>query len=368
MTVGAAVRRLQRLKCADPISLVLIAACTIAGCGGGGPKPRPPPPVTPQLETVPYGALGAGGIVFLRADFSTAGGRDGIYLIDAARAISTFEFLGGATWYANSPAASPDGQSIAYTRYTDNSSLFDVYTAHVDGSGERQVSAFPGQDGPVTWTPDGSALVYDAAAADYSFNLYRQAATSVGTSGGEQITHFPYLCGSPCPLTYGDADRAAVSPSGQIAWANHSTIELTSPDGSAISTLYTLPPAAPGEWAAVHGTAWSPDGTRLAFVTLAGTTANGMAGERHKLSVTVIDKDGANESVVTTVPASGSVEIGGFSDIYSICWSADGSHFVFNVPDGDPQSHLWVVNVDGSGLTQVTTASGVWDMSVSCTH
>ena len=78
--------------------------------------------------------------------------------------------------------------------------------------------------------------------------------------------------------------------------------------------------------------------------------------------------DGTNASVVATVPASGSMEIGGFADVYSLCWSADGARFVFSVPDGDPQSHIWVVNVNGSELTQVTSAPGVWDFSVSCTQ
>jgi len=110
------------------------------------------------------------------------------------------------------------------------------------------------------------------------------------------------------------------------------------------------------------------DGNHVAFVTLAGVLANGIAGERQKLSIAVIDADGTNGSVVATVPASGSMEIGGFADVYSLCWSADSARFVFSVPDGDPQSHIWVVNVDGSELTQVTSAPGVWDFSVSCTQ
>ena len=349
------------------VRLMLLAACAVGGCGGGGsrsPAPPPPRPLAHQLEAVAFGALGTGKILFLRADFSTAGGRDGIYLIDADRGAANFEFAGGPAWYPNAPTVSPDGRSVAYTRYTDNNTMFDVYTANLNGSGERQMSDFPTQEGPASWTADGKELVFFAAGSDWIYNLYRQAAASAAASSREQITHFPGSCGQQCPPLPGDATgRVSVAPSGQIAWSTGSTIELTTPDGSTTAALYTLPPAAPGTIATVRSPVWSPDGTHLAFVTLVSAQAT---GERQQVDITVVDAQGANEAVVATVPASGSVGIGGYSDIYSLCWTADGARFVFNVPDGNPQSHIWVVAVDGAALTQVTSAAGVWDLSVSC--
>ena len=351
--------------------VLLLGASALGGCGGGGaPKvdPQPSPSLSAhRLEQVPFGALGAGKVVFLRADYSTTGGRDGVYLIDADRATATFEFAGGSTWFPNAPTVSPDGSSVAYTRYTDTNTAFDVYAANLNGSGEHRISAFPVQEGPPSWTPDGRELVFYAAGADWLYNLYRQSAASSAATSLEQLTHYSSSCASQCPGALTTlTDRVAVSPSGQFAWVSDSTIELTAPDGSTTTAIYTLPAAAPGTSAAVHAPVWSPDGQHLGFLTLVIGNQNGMPGERQAIIVTVIDADGGNETIIATAAASGAVEIGGYADAYSLCWTPDGARFVFNVPDGDPQSHLWVVNVDGSALTQVTSAPGVWDMSVSC--
>jgi Tol biopolymer transport system component len=312
-------------------------------------------------------ALGAARVAFLRADFSTTGGRDGVYLIHAARATATFEFVGGPAWYPNAPTVSPDGRSVAYTRYTDLNTMFDVYVSGLDGSSERQASAFATREGPASWTPDGRELFYYAAGPDWVYNLYRQPADATAAGSRVQVTRFTGSCGSQCPPLVGDlTGRVVASSSGQIAWATARSIELTAADGSTTEAIYTLPAAPAGTVVTVHAPAWSPDAEHIAFLTLVSADANGDAGERRQVIVTVIDAAGGNESVVATVPASGSVEIGGYSDIYSLCWTPDGSQFVFNVPDRDPQSHLWVVNADGSALTQVTSAPGVWDMSVSC--
>jgi Tol biopolymer transport system component len=371
-TVAAAAGPGHRPRRAGLARLLLLGAFSLGGCSGGGNGPQippPPPPGAHQLELAPFAALGSGKIVFLRADFSTTGGRDGVYLIDADRAASTFEFVGGPAWYPNAPTVSPDGRSVAYTRYTDGNTMYDVYVANLDGSREQQITAFPTQEGPASWTPDGRELVFYAAESDWVYNLYRQAADKSAASSREQITHFSGSCGGQCPLLSSDATgRVSVSPSGQIAWTTGSTIELTEPDSGATQAIYTLPPDAPATSAALYAPVWSPDGSHLGFVTLVRAQASGVPAERQRLVVTVIDAEGTNQSVVAAVPASGLLDIGGYSDVYSLCWTADGARFVFNVPDGDPQSHLWVVNVDGSALTQVTSAPGVWDLSVSCSR
>lgn len=51
------------------------------------------------------------------------------------------------------------------------------------------------------------------------------------------------------------------------------------------------------------------------------------------------------------------------------CWSPDGSKLVFNkFIEGYHFSHLYLINVDGSGLSQVTFAEDVSDWSVSWSY
>ena len=75
---------------------------------------------------------------------------------------------------------------------------------------------------------------------------------------------------------------------------------------------------------ALHGPAWSPDGTRIAF-SLSGT-------------LEVMNADGTN------VHQLGADIVGS-----ELAWSPDGSQIVFARDSG-----LWEVGADGSGLHQLT--------------
>lgn len=81
----------------------------------------------------------------------------------------------------------------------------------------------------------------------------------------------------------------------------------------------------------------------------------------------VMDAEGGGGRTIAGVPVHGEVlgEIGQ-SNAISLCWMPDNSHSVFNVPESTYVSHRWLVRADGSGLTQLTTALGAYDFSVSC--
>jgi dipeptidyl aminopeptidase/acylaminoacyl peptidase len=344
---------------------ILVGICTLCGCGsgGGGPVPPKPPPGAHTLEAVSYDRLGVGKIVFHRADFSGAGWRDGVYMIDPVTRTSSFEFDVGGGW-----DVSPDGLMIAYIRVTDKNTLSDVYVANLDGSAERQASAFPAPEGPPSWTPDGRYIIFDAAGTDYNYNLYRQPPVLPTASELVQITNFPNT--TACPTLAGPpaVERVSISPSGQIVWiCGGGTIEVTAPDGSTTTAIYALPPTAP-RFTELHASSWSPDGQRIAFLVLIRASLNGEIGERQQMLLKVLDAQGQNESVLATVASSGLQDPGGLTDIYSLCWANDGSRVFFNVADGNTQAHIWIVNADGSGLMQVTNAPMVWDHDISCSR
>jgi len=81
---------------------------------------------------------------------------------------------------------------------------------------------------------------------------------------------------------------------------------------------------------------WSPDGTKIAF-------ASDRDGE---LSIYVMDGDGSNITRVTSTPVA-----------FSPTWSPDGTKLAFEGlrPFQDANdSDIWIVNEDGTGLTNVT--------------
>ncbi len=352
---------------------ILMGSGSLTGCGGGGSGSAAPtpPPGSHTLEAVPFGQLGAGKVVFNRADMVGRGWRDGIYMIDPVSNTSSFEFGAGAGWYPSGPQVSPDGLSVAYARWTDANTLFDVYVANLNGSAARQVSAFPGQDGPPSWTPDGLQIAYYASAQIGSENFYRQPPVMPTGAQRVQITNFPPTATS-CPVIAEYTDRVSISISGQIVWICAASIELTAPDGSLTTAIYTLAASTP-PYTELHAATWSPDGLHIAFLELfrAAYTAGPGPGERKQMVLNVVDALGQNPTVLATVASSGLQDLGGEDNINSLCWAADGSRIFFNVPDGtdgNEQAHLWAVNADGSGLIQVTHAAGVWDHSVSCSR
>jgi len=77
----------------------------------------------------------------------------------------------------------------------------------------------------------------------------------------------------------------------------------------------------------------------------------------------LMNADGSNQVVLAAPQASGR-GYGGQGEL-SLSWSPDGSKIVFNRPEGDLVSHLYLINADGSGLVQVTSAAGVVNRNVS---
>jgi hypothetical protein len=112
-----------------------------------------------------------------------------------------------------------------------------------------------------------------------------------------------------------------------------------------------IPEAAPvrvtGEWSGWDVTA-SPDGMRIAY-----TCTNG-----HGTGICVADRYGANVRVLTTTTIRADQP----------AWSPDGTRIAYRrwAPGGSPgpfnPSHIWVVNADGTGHTNLTGNSpeGSW--------
>jgi len=63
--------------------------------------------------------------------------------------------------YDNFPSWSPAGDRVAFTSFRNND--FDIYTIRPDGSGLRQLTTAPGNDGHSVWSPDGKFLLFSSS-------------------------------------------------------------------------------------------------------------------------------------------------------------------------------------------------------------
>ena len=115
--------------------------------------------------------------------------------------------------------------------------------------------------------------------------------------------------------------------------------------------LYTITPGGaatkvPGTLPGDDHAVWSPDGSRIAF----------MSGSATNYEISVMNANGTGRRQITATP---------FAE-EEPTWSPDGSRIAFAAKDPDDATatdlEIWVINADGSGLTQLTnTANGVRD-------
>lgn len=125
------------------------------------------------------------------------------------------------------PAWSPDGERIKYLQSEDSKNIgapdnFDIWVMNADGSDRRPLADSPVMDEDGWWSPNGLKIAY-------------QSLSSAG---------FPYW------------------PGGKHSYEHKSEIWVMNADGSDKRCLLSIP----FPYGLIREAAWSPDGTRLAFV------------------------------------------------------------------------------------------------------
>jgi TolB protein len=61
----------------------------------------------------------------------------------------------------NFPAWSPNGDLIAFTRFSEDD--YDIYTIRPDGTGLKRPTTTPGNDAHEIWSPDGKQILFSSA-------------------------------------------------------------------------------------------------------------------------------------------------------------------------------------------------------------
>ena len=215
------------------------------------------------------------------------------------------------------PSLSPDRQRLVFSSMRDRAEL-DLYLLDIGLRTVTRLTSGPGfhRVGRQAWSPDGSRIVFSAAASgSSSFHVY---VLSLATGDLLQLTADPRAS---------DFD-AAWSPDGSsIAFCRIRemddgvfavTVErMSAVDGSGIIRL--------AEDAC--GPAWSPDGSRIAFTS-------GLEDEFATNRVGVVDAAGGPVAFLTT----------GFSPI----WSPDGGSMVYHIGGG-----LVIAELSGQVLSNV---------------
>lgn len=243
------------------------------------------------------------------------------------------------------PAWSPDGNLIAYTRDLG----YRVFTVGVEGGDERQLTEGPYEFNPV-WSPDGKKLAFthnpffDFGISVINADGTRQQRITVGEGDQSPVwspdsTRIAYsnvegiwvinANGSDRRLIlgrkYGYPDLTWSHDSGLIAYTNNG-IWVMDADGTnriQLTVGYGNEPA------------WSPDGTRIAFVR-----------SDESRGLWVMDADGTGERQLASDYSK------------SPAWSPDSTRIAYETNRGG-NTGIGVIRADGTEGRQITTDQGV---------
>jgi len=224
------------------------------------------------------------------------------------------------------PNWSPDGKKILYAMYKGE--IANLYIIHSDGSGRTTVpDEADFQDTPC-WSPDGTEVAYTTVAPDGERNIIK--VVKIDGSGQyfveDKERGLGYQTWSPIEALFALEFSLGGPPD---------IYTMSALDGSNRTQLTNDPKL--DEWPA-----FSRDGKQIAW-------AHGVEGDK---DIWVMNVDGSDKRKVTNNVAIG--------DSYP-SFSPDGSQIAFTSGgEGGPTS-IYIVNLDGTGLTKIATgANPAW--------
>jgi Tol biopolymer transport system component len=245
---------------------------------------------------------------------------------------------------------SPDGKRFLFEGWDDTDpSRTGIYVSEgfsLAGAAPVQITHALLHDIALAWSPDGTRLlliqVTRCPEGDCNGgNLY-----VVDADGSDLIRLNPEgtfaSCCGPASWSPDGTQVTFGAPSLDAAGAadfTNSAVYVANADGSRVEAI-----TEPGAF--TEAAAWSPNGDWIVFNKKSGPV--GVKGS----DLYLVHPDGSGLVAITTAGAAGKSDEGG------AVWSHDGSRLLFDSVPGGPvkRGDLWIVNVDGSGITQLTDA------------
>lgn len=158
---------------------------------------------------------------------------------------------------------SPDGRTLAYC--AERGGEFDIYTMPVEGGEETRLTDAPGLDDGPEYSPDGRHIWFNSVRSGL-MQVWRMDAGGRNqtrmTWDEESNCWFPHLSPDGKQVAYIAYKKGDVAP-GDHPPCKNVEIRLMDADGENTRTLVRLF----GGQGILNVNSWSPDGTKLAFVS-----------------------------------------------------------------------------------------------------
>ena len=233
------------------------------------------------------------------------------------------------------PALSPDGRTVAYA--SGPIGQMHIYIRQLAGGGSIGLTeGHPGDHRVPHWSPDASQILYQADGSIYT----------VPTFGGTpRRVADPSMVSSFTGFKTGYLDNPTWSPDGtQVAFVwQGSHPDLSNQGRGTIIFAMEVSGARLRKLADVveaHSLRWSPDGTKLAYVSGASlfVFGHGALGNVDPSSIEILSVDGGEHVVVSPHE---------FLNLSPV-WTATGEDLLF-ISDRGGSRDIYQVSLDGSG-------------------
>lgn len=353
-----------------PVSLfIILQVFWISACmfGNADEDPlKPPPAIIPPAQNSP-GLLPTAPVTSADFPFSDLGGGKLLYESNSEtfgslvlanmsnKTITKFRLEG---LYTDSQI-SPDGQFITYSARTDllkPDHEYGIYVSQSDGKSAKRIIPSTTNGFNPGWTPDSKKIIFWSRVDRLGSNFALYSINKDGTDLSKLSSQTTILLFS-APSISGNGQMTFCSNMGSTIPGNESGVYLFDPVTEKFELIIS---SEPGKF--FESPAFSPDGSKIAYLRVTR-----VLDEYKLIDVILWNVNSKESSILTSVNASGSKECN-FTELgnqVNLAWSPDGSKIIFNVPEGDLTSHLYVVNTGGKNLKKITNGANTTDNKVS---
>src|SRR5882672_3821592 len=222
-----------------------------------------------------------------------------------------------------------DGLRGKIAFHSNRNGNFDIYVMNADGSDQTNVTNTTDKEVDPIWSPNGQQIAFGRCLDDCPVFF---SEVWVINANGTGLTQ----------LTQGGGFPGAWSPDGtRIAFVSardgDDEVYIMNADGSDVTQITH------NDLIRDFPTGWSPDGNQILF----------QSDRDGNTELYVMNVDGSGVTRLTDNPASDEGDRAG--------WSPDGQRIVFSSRRDGGDLDVFVMNADGSGIVQLTQNDGIED-------